>query len=226
VIALSEEEADRSVARLATSGSSGSAMRSDSREEMENQLIAAAANLFQRKGFVGATTRELAKSMGLQTSSLYHYLESKQDLLYVVCVRATNAISTQVAEAVKAAPPADRLRSAIQAHVAATLSEQDMHAVMLREFRHLDQDRRDEVSRLHHSYHQQIRDLLGEEQDAGRLRKDVDTKYLALMLTNLLNWTIYWFDPAGPLQAPELASLLYDQFMNGARSEFPDYSGD
>jgi AcrR family transcriptional regulator len=129
VIALREEEADRSVARLATSGSSGSAMRSDSREEMENQLIAAAANLFQRKGFVGATTRELAKSMGLQTSSLYHYLESKQDLLYVVCVRATNAISTQVAEAVKAAPPADRLRSAIQAHVAATLSEQDMHAV-------------------------------------------------------------------------------------------------
>jgi TetR/AcrR family transcriptional regulator, cholesterol catabolism regulator len=227
-VALSEQQADGSgelttekfegAQRPALPNPSGISAKSDAREEMENQLLTAAASLFHRKGFVAATTRELAKSLGLQRASLYHYLESKQDLLYVLCVRGMNSISQEVAEAIETAPPDERLHSAIRAHIEATLRDQDMHAVMLSEFRHLDPERRDEVSRLHHSYHQQIRTLLREEQEAGRLRQDIDTKYLALMLSNLLNWTINWYQPSGPLQPSDLADLLFNLFVDGARS--------
>jgi TetR/AcrR family transcriptional regulator, cholesterol catabolism regulator len=205
--------------RVALPNSAGSTEKSETREEMENQLLGAAASLFARKGFAGATTRELAKSLGLQRASLYHYLESKQDLLYVLCSRAMESISRDVAAAIDTAPPGERLRSAVRAHVEATLRDQDMHAVVLSEFRHLDQDRADEISRQHHSYHQQLRRLIREEQDAGRLRNDIDSKYLALTLSNLLNWTLYWYTPDGPLQPTEIADLLVEIFTNGAKTQ-------
>jgi AcrR family transcriptional regulator len=205
--------------RVALPNSVGSAEKSETREEMENQLLGAAASLFARKGFAGATTRELAKSMGLQRASLYHYLESKQDLLYVLCNRAMESISRDVAEAIDTAPPEERLRSAVRAHVEVTLRDQELHAVVLSEFRHLDPDRMEEISRQHHSYHQQLRKLIREEQDAGRLRKDFDSKYLALTLSNLLNWSLYWYKPEGPLQPAEIADLLVEIFTNGAKTQ-------
>jgi AcrR family transcriptional regulator len=189
---------------------------------MENQILAAAASLFHRKGFVGATTRELAKTLGLQRASLYHYLESKQDILYALCVSGMNSISREVSQAIESAPPAERMRSAIRAHVAATLSEQDLHAVMLSEWRHLEEKRREEVAILHHNYYQLIRNLIREEQRAGRLREDIDHKYLALALANLLNWTIYWYDPAGSMQPRELADLLFNVFFNGSKLQSAD----
>jgi TetR/AcrR family transcriptional regulator, cholesterol catabolism regulator len=210
--------------RVTLPTSSGSGEKSGTREEMEDQLLGAAASLFHRKGFVASTTRELAKSLGLQRASLYHYLESKQDLLYVLCSRAMESISREVAEAAETAAPDERLASAVRAHIAATLRDQEMHSVVLSEFRHLDPDRRDEISRQHHSYHQQIRKLLREEQDAGRLRTDLDSKYLALMLSNLLNWTLYWYDPEGALQPSEIADLVIDLFINGAKAQHPDSS--
>jgi TetR/AcrR family transcriptional regulator, cholesterol catabolism regulator len=198
--------------------SAGGTEKSDSREEMENNLLGAAASLFRRKGFVGATTRELAKSLGLQRASLYHYLESKQDLLYVLSTRAMESISREVAASIEASPPDERLRNALRTHLEETLSEQEMHFVVLSESRHLEQERRDEVSRLHHSYHQQLRKLIREEQDAGRLRQDLDSKYLALMLSNLLNWTLFWYEPDGPLTPSEIADLIIELFINGAKA--------
>jgi hypothetical protein len=93
-----------------------------------------------------------------------------------------------------------------------------MHFVMLSEWKHLDPERRDEVSRMHHDYHQQLLNLLREEQEVQRLRQDIEPKYLALMLSNLLNWTIYWYEPTGPLQPQELADLLYALYIDGAKA--------
>lgn len=202
----------------------GSDARSNERQEMEHRILIAAASLFHRRGFGGATTRELAKSLGLQRASLYHYLDSKQDLLYALCVASLQIISREVEEAAKAASPEERLRCAIRAHVEAAVRDQDMHAVMLAELRSLEPERQAEVKSLRAAYEQQIRQLLCEEQDAGKLRSDIECKYLTLMLLNLLNWTIFWYKSSGPLQARELGDLLADLFLEGARPRPPDSS--
>jgi AcrR family transcriptional regulator len=197
----------------------GSDCRSDERQEMEHRILVAAASLFNRKGFVGATTRELAKSLGLQRASLYHYLESKQDLLYALCVASLQIAAREFAEAVEAASPAVRLRAAIRAHVEAMTRDQDMHAVMMTELRSLDPERQVEVKKLRAAYERQVRDLLCAEQKAGRLRSDIDCKYLALVLLNLLNWPIFWYRGSGPMNPGELGELLADLFLEGAEAQ-------
>jgi AcrR family transcriptional regulator len=44
-------------------------------------ILAAAARLFETKGFAASTTRQIAASSGLQQGSVYHYFNSKDDML-------------------------------------------------------------------------------------------------------------------------------------------------
>ncbi len=49
------------------------------------QLVKAAVQLFSEKGFHRTTTRELAKASGFSIGTLYEYIRSKEDALYLVC---------------------------------------------------------------------------------------------------------------------------------------------
>lgn len=49
------------------------------------QMIKAAVKLFTEKGFYRTTTREIAKESGFSIGTLYEYIRSKEDILYLVC---------------------------------------------------------------------------------------------------------------------------------------------
>lgn len=185
-------------------------------DDTRRRLLGIAADLFRRKGFAQATTRELAELLGLKKASLYHYVSSKQELLYGVCIESLHTMSDEVRRAIDGAGPATRMLAAIRAHVETACRDQAMHTVMLVELRALAPERYTEVVDARSGYEGQLRALLGDEQQAGRLRGDVDCRYLTLMLLNLLNWTIIWYDPAGALSPRELADMLARQFIEGA----------
>lgn len=48
-------------------------------------LVASAVPLFIRKGYHQTTTREIAAAVGWSIGSLYEYVKSKEDILYLVC---------------------------------------------------------------------------------------------------------------------------------------------
>jgi len=49
------------------------------------QMIEGAIKLFKEKGFHRATTREIAKAAGFSIGTLYEYIRTKEDVLYLVC---------------------------------------------------------------------------------------------------------------------------------------------
>lgn len=49
------------------------------------QIVKSAVQLFNEKGYHKATTRELAKASGFSIGTLYEYIGSKEDILYLVC---------------------------------------------------------------------------------------------------------------------------------------------
>lgn len=67
--------------------------------ERRNQIVDGAVKLFIRHGYHKTTTRALAKETGLSIGSLYEYVSTKEDVLYLVCI----AIHTEVENGVKAA---------------------------------------------------------------------------------------------------------------------------
>ena len=54
-------------------------------ELRRRQIIDAAVHLFIENGFHKTTTRQIARASGLSIGSLYEYIESKEDVLYLVC---------------------------------------------------------------------------------------------------------------------------------------------
>lgn len=54
-------------------------------EEKRGLLVAAAVGLFIGKGFHQTTTREIARAAGFSIGTLYEYISSKEDVLYLVC---------------------------------------------------------------------------------------------------------------------------------------------
>ena len=54
-------------------------------KERRKQIVDAAVGLFIDNGFHKTTTRQLAKASGLAMGTLYEYVKSKEDVLYLVC---------------------------------------------------------------------------------------------------------------------------------------------
>jgi TetR/AcrR family transcriptional regulator, cholesterol catabolism regulator len=182
-----------------------------------DRLLQTAATLFREKGYNATTTRELSERLGIQKGSLYHHVRGKEDLLVAISLESLRWITAAVAPARFEAEPANRLEAMIAAHVEAALDNRDMHTTMLVELRALSPDRRAQVLEQRDAYEQLIKDVISEEQEAGRLRFDIDAKHLTLALLNLLNWTIFWYDPDGPDTPVEIAAMLSSVFLGGAR---------
>jgi len=68
-------------------------------KERRRQIVDAAVKLFIKYGYHKTTTRALAKETGLSIGSLYEYVSTKDDVLYLVCI----AIHTEVEHGVKEA---------------------------------------------------------------------------------------------------------------------------
>ena len=49
------------------------------------QMIQGAVKLFKEKGFHRTTTREIAKEAGFSIGTLYEYIRTKEDILFLVC---------------------------------------------------------------------------------------------------------------------------------------------
>jgi TetR/AcrR family transcriptional regulator, cholesterol catabolism regulator len=72
-------------------------------ETRRRQIIDAAVDLFIRQGFHKTTTRQMARAAGLSIGSLYEYIESKEDILYLVCDAIHKEMESGVAEAMERA---------------------------------------------------------------------------------------------------------------------------
>jgi AcrR family transcriptional regulator len=185
-------------------------------ESTGDRLLVLAAELFRERGYGATTTRELSSRLGVKKASLYHHISSKEDLLFEISVESLRRIGTAVRAACEAAPEDGRLSALIDAHLMVALADRDMHTTMLVEMRALSAGRKAEVLAKRDDYERYVEAVIEESQGAGRVRGDISPKYLTLALLNLLNWTIFWYDPEGDRTASEIATILRTVFLEGA----------
>ena len=70
-------------------------------ERRRRQIVDAAAKLFIAQGFHKTTTRQIARAAGVSIGSLYEYVASKEDVLYLVCEFIHLEVERGVAEAMQ-----------------------------------------------------------------------------------------------------------------------------
>ena len=81
-------------------------------ERRRRQIVDAAVQLFIKNGFHKTTTRQIAGAAGFSIGSLYEYIASKEDILYLVC----DAIHAEVERGVSEAMARARIFFGLSSH--------------------------------------------------------------------------------------------------------------
>ncbi|KIY22500.1 TetR/AcrR family transcriptional regulator [Mesobacillus subterraneus] len=67
-------------------------------KKRRDQMIKGAVTLFKQKGFHRTTTREIARASGFSIGTLYEYIRTKEDVLYLVCDSIYDEVSDRLQE--------------------------------------------------------------------------------------------------------------------------------
>ena len=102
------------------------------------QIFKAASRVFIKHGYDRATVRQIADEAGFSLGSLYTYIKTKEDILYLVFDKLTAARRDNIAKAIEGlSDPAERIKAAIRAHLETATRYQDEVLLMYQETKSL-----------------------------------------------------------------------------------------
>lgn len=103
------------------------------------QIVRAAITLFKEKGFHRTTTREIASISGFSIGTLYEYIRTKEDILYLVCDEIYDEVQSKMQEMIagESGTTATTLKAAIKAYFRIMDDLQDEVLVMYQEAKSL-----------------------------------------------------------------------------------------
>jgi AcrR family transcriptional regulator len=184
-------------------------------DERKLGIVEAAAALYASRGFNGASVADLAERCKTSKSLIYHYYQSKEDILFDVMISHVRALDEAAREAVAGeGVTAQRLRRLAHAFMALYVGAADRHKVLLNELDNLDDKRRGEIVKTQRGLIEIVQGLLAEI--APALEQQHGESYAAAMLFfGMINWTHTWFDPNGPVSADAIADMAVDVVLGG-----------
>lgn len=114
--------------------------------DRRKQLVEAAIKVFEEKGFHNATVRDIGRVSGLTQGTIYNYVRSKEDILYLVCDR----IVTEYLDSVQRAMAAEgdlisRTRAALDGVVRVMVEHKSGILMLYHESHNLDRESRHSI---------------------------------------------------------------------------------
>jgi AcrR family transcriptional regulator len=183
-----------------------------------SDIIDAAAQIFRQKGYHAASMQDIADAVHLQKASLYHHVDSKQDILFTILNKALDLLIDDLSEIVALELlPEEKLRKAMQVYVGRLTEDTNLASVLLLEYRSLEPKLRVKHNTRRDRYEGLWRRLIQEGIEAGVFRV-VDEAVAAFALLGVQNWMITWFKEGGRLEAQELADQFCDLFLKGLQA--------
>jgi len=180
-----------------------------------DDILDAAAQVFRQKGFHGASMSDIAASVNLQKASLYHHVESKQEILLALLDRALGMLTEHISAIASQDVPADqKLRNMICAYLTALADHADLTTVLLFEHRSLDKK-----SHIRHMPQRDRFEALWRDVFNEGVREKIfdckDTDMAVRALMGVMNWTLTWYRPEGEKSIEEISNQYADLFFKG-----------
>ncbi len=105
------------------------------------QVIKGAISLFKEKGYHRTTTREIAQKAGFSIGTLYEYIRTKEDILYLVCDQIYEEVQEKIRNIVDVKEVTlETLRSVIASYFRIMDEMQDEVLVMYQEVKSLSKE--------------------------------------------------------------------------------------
>jgi AcrR family transcriptional regulator len=189
-----------------------------------DSLLAVAVAVFTERGYDGTSMEDLARASGLSKSSLYHHIDSKEQLLRLALERAVEPLFAVTGEPAAVSGPAiARLEHVVRREVEVLAERLPYVTLLLRvhgntEAERWALERRREFDRF-------VAGLVRQAAADGDVRDDLDPAVVTRLLFGMINSLVEWYRPDGPASsarhtrmAPaELAASVVHLAFDGLR---------
>jgi AcrR family transcriptional regulator len=160
-----------------------------------SSLLAVAAGVFNERGYDGTSMEDIARAAGIQKSSIYHHVASKEELLRRAVSRALDGLFAALAEAEAAEGPAlTRLTALLRREVGVLVAELPYVTLLLRVRGNTEAERWALGRRR--VFDRAVRALVQTAQREGDVRTDLDAALLERLVFGMLNSVVEWYRPS------------------------------
>jgi TetR/AcrR family transcriptional regulator, cholesterol catabolism regulator len=196
------------------------------RRNRAQDVIEAAVRVFHKKGYASASIQDVADEVGVLKGSLYHYIDSKEDLLARIFEESAGHFEEMLEQASALdAPPVDRLHFFARSCALWTMQNIERMTIYVDEWQHLSGKRLKEVKRIRIAYEERLAGLIGAVKEAGETAPDLDVDFATYFIFGALNGLPTWYRRRGPDPAEKIADAYADLIVatvgGGARQARP-----
>jgi AcrR family transcriptional regulator len=182
----------------------------------QDAVLHAAVRLFNERGYDFTSMFEIAESLGITKSSVYHHISGKEQLLQMAIDRALDGLF-EAADEVKRldAPAIDRLELLIRRSVLVLADRLEFVTVLLRVRGNTAVEQR--ALRRRREFDAEVTGFVKQAQADGDVRADVDPATAARLLLGMVNSVTEWYRPSRG-GAERLADTVTAMVFDGLRT--------
>ncbi|WP_402466107.1 TetR/AcrR family transcriptional regulator [Isoptericola aurantiacus] len=183
-------------------------------------VLQAALDLFATQGYATTSVQQIVEAAGVTKGAMYHYFQSKDDLLFAIYDRMLTLQKRRLEEITSAGGDTiDVVRAVCVDVVESSIDLLPEGTVFFRSMHMLSEPRRKEVTRRRREYHDEFAALIAQGQAEGTVRTDVPRSVLIAHFYSDVHYLSYWYSPSGPESKSEVANQLADLFLRSITLE-------
>lgn len=179
-----------------------------SRDERVVQIYLTAAEIIDSKGYDATSLHDIADAVGLTKAGLYHYLRSKEQLLFEIMNYAMDRVDSAVIDRSKAIEdPEHRIREIVSAYAYLIIDKGQHLTIINNETNGLTPAHQRKIKQRRRYFYDFVRDAVQRLKDDGKLA-GVDTSVTALALFGVMMWLARWYKRDGRLTRQQVVDEI------------------
>jgi TetR/AcrR family transcriptional regulator, cholesterol catabolism regulator len=177
----------------------------------------AAAKLFDEKGYLETSLKEISSAAKLSKGGIYHYFSSKHEILYFVLDNYMDLLLRGLEDELKEISDySSKIQFIIFRHLNLYNTKIPEAKALLIDSRNLPSKYFKTVAAKEKRYAKILTDVLSDFFNGSIPRDKLNA--ITFSLFGMCNSIMYWFDSEGPITLQELSQICYDIFMTGVSS--------
>jgi AcrR family transcriptional regulator len=190
---------------------------SDAWKVRRREIVTEAARLFDEHGYAQTSVYAIADAAELQKASLYHYFQSKTDLLVQIHDDYIDILSAKLDSVGRGeVPPDERLRAVVYQIVELMKTNRHFVRVFFEYSRELPAAAQRKVLERRREYRETVIEIIADGIREGIFR-DVEPYYATMAVFGMTNWVYQWYE-SGPGTDPERIADAFWDFLQAALS--------
>jgi AcrR family transcriptional regulator len=192
-------------------------------KENKERLLEVAIDLFGARGFKGTSIRDIANTMGMSISNIYHYFGNKEGLLLAILQRSSNELLESLDDALRHSglEPIERFKALLRRHLTVTHGRAGEAKIFALDEEHLTP----EGNEINRRIQRRVLDTYVSELKALKVQDYVrcgDVTVAAFNILGVINWYSRWYRSSGLLSREEVVQEIISFVCHGILSTQED----